>query len=75
MRIVELDLIFPGELRPIISMVLFIATDNVLKRGGTEEVLLLQAELLTAWGRVIRVKNIGDILSRLALSNGTEVVA
>ena len=74
MRVVKLDLIFVCELRPIISMVLLISTDDVLKRSGAEEVLLLKTELLSAWSRVIGVKDACDILSGLTLSDSPKVI-
>ena len=55
-------------------MVLPISADDVLERGCAEEVLLLQAELLTTWSRVIGIKYASDILGGLALSDSSEVV-
>ena len=55
-------------------MVLPISADDVLERGCAEEVLLLQAELLTTWSRVIGIKYAGDILGGLTLSDSSEVV-
>ena len=74
MCIIKLDLIFLCELRPIIAMVLLISTDDVLKRGCAEEVLLLQTELFSAWSRVIRIEDTSDILSGLTLSDSSKVV-
>lgn len=48
MSIVKLDLILLGELRPIIGMILLVATNDVTKRGCTEEILLLQTQFLSA---------------------------
>ena len=55
-------------------MVLFITTNDVLKRSCTEEVLLLQAELLSTRSRVIGIEDAGDILSGLTLSDSPKVV-
>ena len=55
-------------------MVLFITTNDVLKRSCTEEVLLLKAELLSTRSRVIGIEDAGDILSGLTLSDSPKVV-
>lgn len=49
-RIVELDLVLGGELRPVISVHLLVASDDVSQGGRAEKVLLLQAQLFTARG-------------------------
>jgi hypothetical protein len=51
MGIVELDGDRVGELLPSL-LVLLEAADNIVKRGGTPEVLLLQSELLPAFEAV-----------------------
>ena len=55
-------------------MVLPISTDDILERSCAEEVLLLQAEFLSTWSRVIGIKYAGDILGGLTLSDSSEVV-
>lgn len=47
MRVVELDLVFGCELGPVGAVDLLVTTDYVTHRGGTEEVLLLEAQFFT----------------------------
>lgn len=51
------------------------SSDNVLERGGTPEVLLLQSELFTLVGVVIGIQHSSDGLSRLRCSDGLLVVS
>lgn len=71
--IVKLNLIKFGELSPI-GVRLFKSADDVMQGSCTEEILLLQSELLTLLTGVIRVQDAGDVLSGLTLTNGSEVV-
>ena len=75
MSIVELDLVLVGELRPVISVVLLVAADDVTERSSAEEVLLLQSQLFTAGSGVVGVEDAGDVLCGLPLGDGTEVVS
>jgi hypothetical protein len=71
--IVKLNFVEFGELSPV-SVRLFESADDVMQRGSTEEILLLQSELLTLLTRVIRVEATCNVLGRLTLTNSTEVV-
>ena len=73
MGIVKLNFVEFGELSPV-SVRLFESADDVMQRGSTEEILLLQSELLTLLTRVIRVEATCNVLGRLTLTNSTEVV-
>ena len=57
MRVVELNLVLGGELRPVVGVVLLVATNDVTKGGGTEEVLLLQAKLLATLTGVVGIQH------------------
>jgi hypothetical protein len=53
---------------------LLVSSNNVTKRSGTEEVLLLQTQLFALITRVVRIKHTCNILCRLALTDCSEVV-
>ena len=74
MSVVELD----GNLNwkfPPSTLRLFETANNVIERGGTPEVLLLQAELLAALRVVVRVKDGRDCFGALLVGDGALVVA
>ena len=75
MSIVELDLVFGSELRPIVLVVLFVSSDDVTDGGTAEEVLLLQTQFFSSLCGVIRVENTGDVLSALSLGDSSKVVS
>ena len=75
MSIVKLDLVLVGELRPVVSVVLLVAADDVLERSSTEEVLLLQSQLFTAGSGVVGVEDAGDVFCGLPLGDGAKVVS
>ena len=58
----------------IIAALGFISSNDIVEGGRAEEVLLLQSELLTGIGAVVRVENTGDILSLLSLSDSSVIV-
>ncbi len=53
-------LIIPGAKLGVLE-----APDDIVKRGGAEEVLLLEAQLLPLEHVVVRVENAGDVLSQV----------
>lgn len=50
------------------------ATDDVLQSGSDEEVLLLQAELLSHEHVVVGVEHASDVLGQVAVHNRLDVV-
>ena len=75
MGVVELDLVFGSELRPIVWVVLFVSSDDVTDGGTAEEVLLLQTQFLSSLSGVIWVEDTGDVLSALSLRDSSKVVS
>ena len=75
MSIVELDLVFGSELRPIVLVVLFVSSDDVTDGSTAEEVLLFQTQFFSSLCGVIRVENTGDVLSALSLGDSSKVVS
>lgn len=72
--IIELDGNLIGELAPG-ALRLLEAANNVVKRGGNPEVLLLEAQLLASLEVVVGVEDSTDGLSALLVGNGAFVVA
>ena len=72
MGVVELDGDFLGKSLPV-TVVLAEATDDVLERAGDEEVLLDQAEFLAALGLIVRIKDLGDSLADVLVTDGLVV--
>jgi len=56
------------------AMHVFVAAQQVLQRGGDEEVFLTQAQLLPCFGAIRRVKHPGDAFSAGHFGNGAQVV-
>jgi hypothetical protein len=59
----------------VIVMILFVSSDDVVKTGRAEEILLLQSELFTGVSGIIRVEDTGDVLCLLSLLNSSLVIA
>ena len=75
MGVVELDLVQVSESREsIVSMFIFISSNDIVDGSRAEEVLLLKSQLFTSISAVVRVKNTGDVFSLLSLGDGTVVV-
>ena len=58
-----------------VAVELDVAPDNVLQRGGGEEILLPQAKLLTRRGRIRRIEDAGQGLGAGGLGQGADMVA
>ena len=54
---------------------IFLPPDDIFEGGGTEEVLLLQPELLSTEVVVVGVKDARDVLGEIPLEDGLDVVA
>ena len=59
MGVVELDGDFFGQLSDVAGL-LHVAADQILQRGGGEEILLAQPQLLPRRGRVAGIEHLGD---------------
>ena len=73
-RVVELDDDGVLEVLEVVSCVPE-ARENVLKRGGDEEILLFETELLALVVVVVRVEHAGDVLVQAGLEVGADVVS
>jgi hypothetical protein len=74
MGVVELDRRAAVQRAQVLA-VADMAQDEVLQRGGGEEILLPQPELLALGGRIVRVEDAGDGLGPHAFRHGTGEVA
>ena len=73
-RVVELDRHLLCQ-RMHLAILLHVAADDVLQRGGGEEILLPEPKLLPGGGRVGGIEHAGDDLRLVALGKGCRVVA
>ena len=74
MGVVELDRELVGEVGQILVGV-EMAPDDVLQRGGGEEVFLPQAQFLASLVRVGRIEDAGDRLGLVGFDQGADVIA
>jgi len=74
MSVIKLDSIFLSELCESIVMLFFVSLNNVINGSRTEEILLLQSELLTRVCAVVWIQDTGDVLGLLSFINSTLVV-
>ena len=69
-----MNLVLVSKLSESVIVSIFVSPYDIVDGGGAEEVLLLQSELLTSISGVVWIKNTGDILGILSLTNGSVVV-
>ena len=60
--VVELKHVVLGEIAEIIAMIGFPLAHDVLETGGSQEILLAQAQLLAAFAGIVGVEHHGDVL-------------
>lgn len=75
MSIVQLNGSLFWEILPSSFSVFFKSSDDILKSGANEEILLFQSEFFSFIGRVIRIQHTGNILSSLSGFNGLVIVS
>lgn len=80
MSIIELNGGFIGEIFPVKLAFIFLAvslvsTDDILKRGRYQEILLLKSQLLALFSGVVGVKDTCDVLGLLSCFEGLVIVA
>ena len=83
MRVVELDGGLLGKafkrLQPLALIVhpisLLVPADDVLKRGGDEEIFLLEPKLFSFEDVVVGIENLGDVLRQILRMHRADVIA
>ena len=75
MGVVDVDGHLVGEDMPVIAVGVDEFLHRELYRGGGEEILLLQAQLLALVAVVVGIEDLGDDLGQLALLHGLHVLA
>ena len=75
MGVVELDRDLVGAARSKSSILLQMAAQDVLQRGGGEEELLAQAQFLAGGRRVGRIEHAGKAFGLVAFAQRADVVA
>ena len=74
MRVVELDRDLVGELADV-AVLLHVAADQILQRGGGEEIFLPQPQFLARRRRVARIEHLGDRLGAHLIGERADVIA
>lgn len=75
MGIIQLDLMFLSELRPIILMLGLVPPDDVSNWSTAEEVLLLETQLFSFWSWIVWIEHTGDVFSLLSFLDSTKVIS
>ena len=75
MRVVELEAVLVGETREVVAVVVIPVPQRVLQARRNQEVLLLEPQLATALGRVVRVEHHRDVLGFVLRGHGILVAA